>query len=136
MKVLLINPPYFKFFKSYNNRINIGLQSLAEIIYKSGYKPRVLNLDYSKKNKLISRASIFYNSKNPDYSILKKTKLQLTKYIDKNKPDYMIISYGDVANPSVDFCSPYINNKASNLSIVVRFFNHNITKLIILLNFC
>ncbi len=106
--LLLVIPPYYKFFGSFNNRVNLGALSLAEVFQQSGITPYVLNLDYQKKGDLILRPAIFKNSKAPDKTLFQSSSRELQRYINELKPDYLLYSIGDVANPAVDFGSPEI----------------------------
>jgi anaerobic magnesium-protoporphyrin IX monomethyl ester cyclase len=108
MRILLIHPPYFKLFGSFNNRINIGLHSLAEILAAAGIQPAILNLDHREKNVLPTRHAIFQASSQPEAQELEKAIGTLEKQIRVFQPDFLLYSIGDVANPSVDFGSPSI----------------------------
>lgn len=106
--LLLVIPPYYKFFGSFNNRVNLGALNLSEIFKQNKIKPYILNLDYQEKGTLILRPSIFKNSRSPDKTIYSSATRELQQYIDQLKPDYLLYCIGDVANPAVDFGSPEI----------------------------
>jgi len=108
MKILLISPPYYKLFGSFNNRINIGLHTLSEILQLKGCETKLLNLDHNSTDKLLSRKDILNNSYQPDDSIIEEARLFLLSYIEGFQPDAIICSIGDIVIPSLDSGSPEI----------------------------
>ena len=118
--LLLVIPPYYKFFGSFNNRVNLGALSLAAIFKQANLASHVLNLDHQEKGELLLRPSIFKNSQSPDMKVFKSSAQELAEQIKLLKPDYLLYAIGDVANPAVDFGSPEIAETLAS-EIKIRF---------------
>jgi uncharacterized radical SAM superfamily protein len=107
MKILLVHPPYFRLFGSCNNRLNVGLHTLCEILNQKGFSAIFQNLDHGD-SPLLPRAEILDNSRTPDTGVLEDSANTLLESIGKHAPDAVILSAGDVIIPSLDCGSPDI----------------------------
>jgi hypothetical protein len=109
-RILIIQPPHFRFLCSHNNRPNLGLFSLAEVLTRAGHDVRVLNMDFEDSDVYADWYSIWKN-----FPRLKKmnevdecmvkiwSTLLASSQGDILKIDIAIIGFGDVVLPTVDF---------------------------------
>ncbi len=110
MRILFVIPPYFKLYGSFNNRINVGMHSLAEVLCREEYPVSILNLDHSDELKpLATRAEILLNSSKIDSESVTNSITKLFQHIKKFKPSHIVISFGDNVVASLDSGDPEIS---------------------------
>ncbi len=107
-KVACVVPPFYKLIESKNNRINLGLHYLAEILHLKGHDVTFINGDYGDKEEpYADRISMFHNSwlfserYVNGHSSFEKT-LSILKSFN---PEVVILSAGDVLLPTVELGS-------------------------------
>ena len=102
-KLLFIIPPYYKLLGSHNNRLNLAFMSLSEYCAAMGIDSKIYHSDSRWSEKYPTRYQMLLNSAH-FYDELQHNSAfdELSDYIEKNKPNAVIISSGDALNASMD----------------------------------
>lgn len=104
-KIYFVNPPYFSFRGSHNNRPNIGMANLAAILDAAGQTVKIINLDAKPGHSYITRYDIFKNADQSQNWQLSAEQSSLVASIVADAPDIVFVSAGDMTIPSTDLGS-------------------------------
>ena len=87
MNVLLIDPPFYRFFNYYNRYFPLGLSYLSSVLKKAGHQVTVYDADCNKNSKgmdytrLPEKYRIYLKElKNPENPIIKEISETLARY--------------------------------------------------------
>ena len=102
-RCLFIIPPYYKMHGSHNNRINLGISTLAEICIQEGIEAKVYHADSEGSEEYPSRYQILLNSINfydnlANHHVFEEIRCFVSDY----KPDAVVITSGDMLNSFTD----------------------------------
>lgn len=102
-KCLFIIPPYYKMFRSHNNRINLGIATLVEICGQAGIEARVFHADGDSSEEYPTRYQILLNSfdfyENLDNHPVFE---EVREFVRDYGPDVVVITSGDMVNSFTD----------------------------------
>lgn len=104
-KIACVVPPFYRLIESKNNRLNLGLHYLAEILHQKGYEVLYINGDFEERERpYADRYSMFCNS----WLFLERYQSghesfdETVGLIKSFAPDCVVISAGDVLMPTVE----------------------------------
>ncbi len=87
MKILLIDPPFYRFFNYYNRYFPLGLSYLSSTLKKAGHEVVIYDADCNKNSKgmdytrLPEKYRIYLKElKNPENSIIQEISETFKKY--------------------------------------------------------
>lgn len=116
-KILLVIPPFFRLLNSHNNRVMPAIHYLAEVMKERGHTVLVFNGDYEPTDEYADWYSIMKN-----HQLYKKRMKfghqsfdDVAKIVAEFKPDFAVISGGDVLLPTVDLGSSATAAKVAEL---------------------
>ncbi|MDR4506729.1 MAG: B12-binding domain-containing radical SAM protein [Candidatus Brocadiaceae bacterium] len=119
MKVLLIDPPFYRFFNYYNRYFPLGLAYLSSTLKKSGYEVSIYDVDCNKDSKGMDYTRLpekyrkyLQELKNPKNVIIK----EISETLEKHQPDLVGIT---VMTPKVA--------SAFTVASLVKKYNRNCT---------
>lgn len=110
-KVLLINPPFFRFFGSHNNKAPITLCYLSHFLKKEEIEHNVINLDSTFANKFYSMSRLMDNYHHFKKAIDDDHPLydELLEIILGHSPTHVVILGADPLVPTKDLGNPLIS---------------------------
>lgn len=142
MKIMLLNPPFYKFLNSHNNDSRIGLGYLSAVLRKAGYDVVQYNPDYMSKEDYATQQGLFTAStdfidavRKPYHPVYK----DIYDTIDREKPDIvgLTVMAGTVfqAEMIAKYCSDHdirviVGGTMVTLALSEMMKNHNFHQLV------
>ena len=114
MKIVLLNPPFYRFLGSHNNDSRLGLGYLSAILTRAGYDVQQYNADYLSSKDYASQKGLFEHSMDFADSVKKPYHpiyVDIFNTIDRLKPDIvgMTVMAGTVIQSEIiaKYCSDH-----------------------------
>lgn len=111
-------PPFYRLLGSHNNRLCLGLHSLAEVLAKRyGVDVKILNMDSESHEQYASWPEIYAESPHFEERLkVHEVWIEYAQWLKKLQPDIVIVGAGDLVLPTVDFGVPQVVKRIGELT--------------------
>ncbi len=115
--ILLVQPPYLRFFGSHNDRVPLELCYLHAYLRKAGFDSQVFNADWTGASRYIQWKKLFANSIYLEAAADGHSPLyeETLERILSFEPTIVVLSAADNLTPWVDLGNPYTTAHLSQL---------------------